>query len=306
MKTIVLTLSIAVALVSNSKGQNSTTYRNVYDFNIGDVFEYKRDGYSSTPNLTDLQHFEITSKTYTNATTVQYTRNYYFVQDYLTPTGTWPPAILHRSYTSGNDVVTYSFLNDTVALPSRNTYCDSVTPHEHIETVYYDSLRCNGAYMHLLQNLPASSQSCLIPVDAVQDTNMFVNKLGRIIFDESGHQSGYNYHKYVRLYHYIKQDSLGNQITCGIQDSAFNYFTIGLNSKQAREIILTLSPNPTTHTLNVYAPQATLLKVYNVLGEEVQSTTSTVPTTSLNISNLRNGIYLLKTNTGQVAKFIKE
>ncbi|MBC7410971.1 MAG: T9SS type A sorting domain-containing protein [Bacteroidia bacterium] len=306
MKTIILTLSIAIAVMSNSKGQNSTIYRNVYDFNVGDVFEYKREGYSSSPNLTDLQHFEITGKTHTNATTVQYTRNYYFVQDYLSPTGSFPPYEVKRSYTSGSDVVTYSFLNDTVALPSRNTYCDSVTAYEHIESVYYDSAWCAGSYKHRLQDLPANSQTCLIPIDAGQVTNIFVNELGCVLFDESGSQSGYNYHRFIHLYHYIIKDSLGNQLTCGAQDSAFNYFAIGLNNKNAQQTILKLYPNPTTHTLNIYTPQAAYLIIYNLLGSIIQTIYTTKETTTINTSNLPNGVYFIKTNTGQVGKFVKE
>ncbi|MBC7412335.1 MAG: T9SS type A sorting domain-containing protein [Bacteroidia bacterium] len=65
-------------------------------------------------------------------------------------------------------------------------------------------------------------------------------------------------------------------------------------------------PNPTTHTLNVYAPNATQLVIYNLLGTIVQTTYTTTETTTINTANLTNGIYIIKTNTGQVAKFVKE
>ena len=84
----------------------------------------------------------------------------------------------------------------------------------------------------------------------------------------------------------------------------------GCNATATQELSinekLTLYPNPTTNTLNVYAPQATQLFIYNLLGSIIQTIYTTTETTTLNTSNLPNGVYFIKTNTGQVGKFVKE
>ena len=78
-----------------------------------------------------------------------------------------------------------------------------------------------------------------------------------------------------------------------------------LNTINQYNNTLTLYPNPATHTLNVYAPFATQLKVYTIVGEVVQSIITNGYSTILDITTLSNGIYCIKTNTGQVAKFVK-
>jgi hypothetical protein len=70
--------------------------------------------------------------------------------------------------------------------------------------------------------------------------------------------------------------------------------------------VLNLYPNPVTHTLNVYAPIATQFVIYNIVNQLIQVNTTTAAITTINTSNLASGVYIVKTNTGQVAKFIKE
>jgi hypothetical protein len=82
--------------------------------------------------------------------------------------------------------------------------------------------------------------------------------------------------------------------------------TNGVEELSEASTSVNVYPNPTTHILNVYAPQATQLVIYNLLGSIIQSIYTANETTTINTSNLPNGIYIIKTNTGQVGKFVKE
>ncbi len=290
MKNLILPLLVVLSTLT-SIAQPYTTYRNVYNFNVGDVFEYTRTGYTLQPSLGDLQRFEIINKTYTNDSTVQYGRKYYYIQEYLVQTGTWPPVITKKAYTTGTNVVTYTNLNDTVALPSRNIACDSTTSSNHTESVYFDSSYCSIGYKHSISN-ESASYPCLVPYDAKSEVSIFVNELGCVKWALNGTDSGHNISKSTELYHYIKTDSLGTT-TCGVTDTSFNYFTVNLN-EQAQNSVFTAYPNPASNEMNISynGTGAATLTLTNVLGQVVQSIVLTNPSTTINTSALPSGVYI--------------
>lgn len=66
---------------------------------------------------------------------------------------------------------------------------------------------------------------------------------------------------------------------------------------------LTVYPNPTTQFVTIESKtNFESVKVYNVVGKEVKAFENT---NKLDVENLSTGIYMLKTNTGLKAKFIK-
>lgn len=298
MKKIILTLSIVVALISNSKAQTPLTISNreIYDFNVGDEFQYIRDGYGVI-GLPDILRYTITGKYYSpSLDSVFYNRHFSNYSRSLTPTGTFPPYIVNYSFSSGNDVVSYTNL-DTIIYGGNHSYLmdSSGVASAYSDTIYYSTEYCNS----LLYKIDTCT-GCNFEPNAF--TTIYGKGLGITL---SQHQfTGFQHITESTTLFYYKKDTL----VCGSPDT-LTAAPVALHKMNTVNTALTLSPNPTSSELTVYSAYTTTptyITISNVVGQVVQRNALTAPTTTLNVATLPNGMYVLKTNTGQISKFVKE
>lgn len=77
----------------------------------------------------------------------------------------------------------------------------------------------------------------------------------------------------------------------------------------ARKSGLKIFPNPSLGTITVETPEKGQLILFNLTGQQILNLMITGPTTSINLSHLPGGVYLVKItseNKIQVAKVMKE
>ncbi len=104
----------------------------------------------------------------------------------------------------------------------------------------------------------------------------------------------------------------------GNANNATSCYTLRVQTGTATDAIVTnnflvnLFPNPANNSLNVWiegAEQRAQLRIYDIMGKLVMQQSSTNTLTSLNVSKLPAGIYLLNVSNGKetrAAKFVKE
>ena len=76
--------------------------------------------------------------------------------------------------------------------------------------------------------------------------------------------------------------------------------------EQAEESSVSIYPNPTNGTLNVTCQAGSAIKLYDTRGSLVLSQTATEEYTTLNLSNLPNGIYILNCDGHKSIKVVKK
>ncbi|WP_051605793.1 T9SS type A sorting domain-containing protein [Polaribacter sp. Hel_I_88] len=96
----------------------------------------------------------------------------------------------------------------------------------------------------------------------------------------------------------------------GYFDNIYFYKASTLNTESNELLGFSMFPNPATDRLNISAKETIQnADIFNVLGKKVMSVDVNDTKTSINISNLSSGIYLVKYNVGNTtgtAKFIKQ
>jgi hypothetical protein len=285
MKTI-FTLIVAF-LFSSVSAQNFLTKGQVYDFNVGDVFQAKLSFSSSPPT--------------------------YFTKK-----------VLAKTFSSNNDTITYSIEEESYTLaacPTCNPIYSGVVVNSVVITNLADSI-INAS----TSSLQASIDSTISIVDTEgvdACNNRFRNRLqilGPIITISPFTLLGETYIKgcggpYTSYY----SQNGGQNFTSDLQlsyfkkgiDSCGTYFNIpaGLNTLGINHINLKLFPNPSNAILKIET--STLLEgyiIFNTEGKIILS--SKLSGNEINIKSLPNGIYNLKvfdTKSNSVSKiFVKE
>jgi hypothetical protein len=69
---------------------------------------------------------------------------------------------------------------------------------------------------------------------------------------------------------------------------------------------LFIYPNPTSNTITILNENNTAYHIINVIGQIVQTIATTNATTTIDVSNLTNGMFIIKGSNGAISKFIKE
>ncbi len=89
----------------------------------------------------------------------------------------------------------------------------------------------------------------------------------------------------------------------------FNYTTPGFSNNQTVGVDAPISalafavyPNPAKNTDQIFFNKVVSIFIYDALGQEISSSMNIQ---SLNISALNSGVYFIKTNTGELLKFVK-
>ncbi|MCB9189992.1 MAG: T9SS type A sorting domain-containing protein [Flavobacteriales bacterium] len=81
--------------------------------------------------------------------------------------------------------------------------------------------------------------------------------------------------------------------------------TLGISGKDNLNIVR-VYPNPTKGTLNIQVKETLDIRIVNLLGETLISSTITKQNGNIDLSNLTAGVYFIQTEKGDIIKFIKE
>jgi hypothetical protein len=97
----------------------------------------------------------------------------------------------------------------------------------------------------------------------------------------------------------------GNGSSLWVDDLSYviNSTAAAPEHKAAMEI--TYYPNPANHALTVVSPKNTTIRVYNTLGMLIETIkVNTAEKATIQTSEYRNGVYLLKTDSGELERFV--
>lgn len=82
------------------------------------------------------------------------------------------------------------------------------------------------------------------------------------------------------------------------------FTTLSSNSIEILNKKVSIFPNPANNEISIVGDvNIKSVKVFDILGKEVMSS---INSTSINVSQLVSGVYILKTNTGSVSRFVKK
>lgn len=105
----------------------------------------------------------------------------------------------------------------------------------------------------------------------------------------------------------------GEEITEPDETNNFRIINNTINWNSSLEIesnesasALNVSPNPVSSYLNIGVKEPTSIKIMNVSGATVSTQRLSPGSNSIDVSDLTNGIYFLRTETGATKKFVKE
>lgn len=263
------------------KGQSMLTHGQVFDFNINDEFHTKVYN-NAPPNATRIKiigkHFS------TNNDTVFYLRhfdNYSSIPDYTTS----PPHLVY-SYSIGNDSVFYTNLDSGINLTYGNFLIDSCNSFH--DTLYYTSQFCGSQVSELTE-----CRACCF--EGYYTNDIYGKGLG-LVYHHYAHAA--EWVDDVSEMFYYKKDT----VVCGTPDTATALTVIELG-KTKQNIVL--YPNPASYTLtlrNINRP--TSIGLYDILGKLVMET-KTDRNTTLDISQLTQGVYTLISHDDQSVECYK-
>lgn len=271
MKTFGTFLIAFFCCVNNSFGQNNVTIRQVYDFEVGDVFYYKYEGWN-THNILDetkpsfLKRTVIDKKTSKNNDTILYT----FI-DYR----------YSKGIKNGHDTIVYELTNKTSEITNLDSsilkaYKSSEYEFDTIslENRVYDPLCSINAvryYGTTLIHVPAAHQEIFYGVGLGELSNLYY-------FDDSREEK-------ITLFSYIKKNS-----QCGTPEVLLTDESIRMEND------ITVYPNPVQNTLyvNVDVNLFSQYQLLNQAGQVVLSGTIKTEKLTVDVAKLSTGVYNLK------------
>ena len=283
----VLFVFLFISFLTSSKGQQMSTIRQVYDFNVDDEFQYHWD--YNPPNATRIiiteKHFSALNDT------VFYSRHF---DNYFTQVNWNPSPHLDYFFDEYNDTIFYTDLDTLINAQFQNWPIDSANGNWFRDTLYYSTQFCGRLIYEYL--------GCL---GCVFEGHFYKAQYGQGLgLVESIHQwpgqPQINDHYYMTYYK-------KGIIECGIDDTT-TLSIIELKSQPQ----FTISPNPFTQSAQITLNQNyqhIALEVYNLQGQLVaQHHYSNTAHLTLQRNHLPAGLYFLKltldNNLVQTAKIV--
>ncbi|WP_282032280.1 T9SS type A sorting domain-containing protein [Winogradskyella eximia] len=95
-------------------------------------------------------------------------------------------------------------------------------------------------------------------------------------------------------------------------DDVVSIYDLDTNLNRFQDDTFKISPNPSKNKLNIKLPKASenmTLEVFDVLGKRIHKSTITQLSASVDVSNWKTGVYLVKVsneNESQTKRFIKQ
>ena len=262
---------ILIALMSSAilKSQNISTRSEIYDYDVGDIFHYNYSGYINAWHDYSISNIEIVNKYYSQNNDIL---NY--VRD-----------IKIKSRTSDNSEWTYEYFTDTLVI----YHLDSLINEGNIDSVDTNQEFYNGRLINYFfyENPPDFTK-----------IKRFVVGCGNAFdfWTEWGGNSGQT----TELVYYKKGD-----------EEWGTPMMVSVNDIKAKNHNLILFPNPAKSELTILTNNFKILylEVYNISGELITRKNFGVETKKIDVSRLKNGLYILKIKTNDIIiykKLIKE
>jgi hypothetical protein len=295
---------------SLSAGTQDMTWLDIFNFNVGDVFHYT--GYDIGYGWGDVQWKSIQTvlqkKLSGNYDTIFYTIQSCTRTNFSTYSSTFSTDTITDTYVNG----VYSF--DSPEQPG--------LPGEFIP--HYSGNDPYGAGPYATR-FSANDGSFNGRLTKISDPGYYSRSTGcwRFGLFEAGaewqythglgitysiseevDQNGETVHQSELVYYKQGQESWGTPVGTDCSSLA------GINdSKKTGDSLLQLFPNPASHLIMIYSPAKGLLGIFNLCGQQMLKQNITVPATTLDISTLPSGVYLVRLvgkEGVEVGKFIKE
>jgi hypothetical protein len=273
------------------KSQSLITIGEIYDYNIGDIFQ-RTVGFSGPAKL---RKTTITNKYYSALMdTVFYEYNEY---NYTAPSCA-PPCTFSSSLTTGN-IISYTNLNDTVGiglgtelayLPSG---CVDTTGYTGtwLDTMYYDSSFCNNLFtvVKIYDNGPWYDpvDTCWSFFEPHWGTAIYGKGLGtRYIYYNTCSEGGYPYCETGNSLFYYQKGS----DSCGSSSPILNSPLYVSTIENTSDFSIRISPNPCKDIINL-SRNCDKLELYDQKGR-IRS--EVFNTDKMDINNIESGIYILR------------
>lgn len=273
MKKLYIILIAAFFFQLNSFSQTALTNGDIFDFEVGDVFQYRIEFGEGEPRG---EMKTLISKSYSeNLDTVFYTFSvlyYELVVDWSTE----PPT---------SD---YVFTNSQVA--EYYTQLDSVFSkyNQEYEITYSEAL-CTDSLINFHTETPYDEPEIY--------NYKYGQGMGRVRYDYS-YSAEYEYYE-IKLVYYNKQEDI-----CGSIDNTYDEHFVGIDEVN-QQSQFSIFPNPVSNTLNITGVETeSKLEILNLQGQVLKQQIINSDQ-SIDLQSFPTGIYLVKINH-QVIKFIKE
>ncbi len=293
MKTIILLFFSVLCLSAFS--QEEMTIEQVFNFDIGDKYQYKSSLQDQPPNALTK---EIIDKYYSpNSDTLFYIihRTYYSSNYEMDPEP-------HLVYSFGDDTVTeqYTNLNASIFDFITDLRYDSIILHYETDFTYDSIIEYSDIHCNVLSN----GFECVFPASAVEPNSYyysFGNGLGiskQIVWDGSGAWNGPSIAKSLTFY------SKGDE-TCGIMDNLTS------NPKIETKTNIDIFPNPAKDYFQIIYDNldVVVIELYDLTGALIKRESINGRLNQIDILYLTSGIYTLKinyNNTTVTRKIVKE
>lgn len=293
-KKLLLVIFILGSFSASLKSQSSSLMSvvDIYDFNIGDVFETKVGGYSSPPTYTiDTiinKYFSLSMDT------VFYVKN---SRAYTSPACP-PPCTGSASYNVGT-IVFYTNLNDTIGkgLGSKPIDINCIDTNGYtgvwVDTTYYNPNYCNTKTTSIsyLNNGPQLTDTCYTYFEPYSGEDIYGKGLGRIYHYYNTCSNGFPNCEEGSQLIYFKKDTLTCGNYSGVYIAGINQLTQNINQ-------ISIYPNPFKDFFNIIAKSNIHeIELLDLQGRILLNQKINQPQFKIDLSNYPNGFYLLKVTT---------
>lgn len=273
------------ACVSLVFSQNTLTVGEVYDFNIGDIFQ-RNSGVNTPPVYSQIT---ITNKTYSPLSdTVFYEYDLLTYYSAACP----PPCAPYYTSSSGNTVF-YTNLSDTIGnecgVQPLDMNCIDTTGYtgSWIDSSYYDSQFCNREmiYISLMGNGPVPSDSCFIYFEPHFGHLVYGKGLG-IVDDyyNTCAEGNPNCATRTSLTYYKKGID-----SCGLPNVLLSNISSISESSSAKSTLL-VYPNPCSDFVN-FSSIVQAVEIVNVYGQVVKKMEHV---SRVDLRELLDGVYFVR------------
>lgn len=297
-KKVYILLAVAILSCSTTivKAQSLPLMTNaeIYDFNVGDIFETKTGGYSTPPTYTlDT----IINKYYSSGMdTVFYVLN---THSYTYPG--CPPPCTGSSFSSLGHISYYTHLNDTVGKglgkKPYNLNCIDTSGYTGtwVDTTYQDPNFCNTITTEIdyMNNGPQLIDSCYTYFEPYYGYDIYGKGLGYISHYYNTCSNGFPNCESGRQLVYFKKitGSCGTYVSLTVT---------GISEIEFTPEQVTFYPNPSNgvFTIKGNAINNQIVELYDINGKHLLSKTIS-DTSEIDASFLDNGIYTLSIRSSE-------
>lgn len=261
------------------------TVADVYDYNVGDVFQYT-SGITTPPVYTQLT---ITNKTYSalsDTVFYEYDRLTYY-------SASCPPPCAPFYTSSFGNTMFYTNLNDTIGnecgVQPLDMNCIDTAGYtgSWVDSTYFDAQFCNNKFIHisLMGNGPVPSDSCFIYFEPHFGHMIYGKGLGVVDdYYNTCSEGNPNCATRTSLTYYKKGID-----SCGVSNSLLNNISSISENFNNKDSIF-VYPNPSADFVN-FSTNAQVVEVVNVFGQILKSVMNV---NKVDLSGLEDGVYLLR------------